>query len=482
MRKSLVRMVMLALLVGSALVVTACGKASSPALQTTLEAEAMAPPVRVGNTVIADARVTPVRSAALGLPTGGVVAQVLVAEGDRVEAGQVLVRLDTIQQSAAVTQAEAALDRAQAVLAELEAGAREEEIAIAEEEVEAALAKLAGAQAEMKIVLGHLTAAEAQVTAAQAKLTATEALLVAAQAQRRAVQADLAQLQAGARKEEIAAAEAALRSAQVTLDSAKQAYDPIAWQPGVDFSPVGLTYRQALATVEAAQARLDLLKAGATAEALQQAQAKVDAAKANADAAQANVDAAQAAVEVAQADVEGVLAYVEAAQANIDAAQAQVNQAELQLALVEAGARPEQVAAAEADVASAEAALAQARDALAWMELRALFAGVVASLDVKVGEQAAPGVPIVWLADVSAWQIETEDLTELDVVRIQEGDSATITFDAIPDLALPGKVVHIKDLGENKQGDMTYTVVVEPDEQDDRLRWNMTASVSIEPK
>jgi len=43
-------------------------------------------------------------------------------------------------------------------------------------------------------------------------------------------------------------------------------------------------------------------------------------------------------------------------------------------------------------------------------------------------------------------------------------------------------VVRIKAIGENKMGDITYTVVIQPDQHDERLRWNMTASVVIEPQ
>jgi glutamate synthase (NADPH/NADH) large chain/glutamate synthase (ferredoxin) len=45
-----------------------------------------------------------------------------------------------------------------------------------------------------------------------------------------------------------------------------------------------------------------------------------------------------------------------------------------------------------------------------------------------------------------------------------------------------GVVAHIKGIGESKQGDVTYTVVMKLDRQDERLRWNMTASVAIEPR
>lgn len=85
------------------------------------------------------------------------------------------------------------------------------------------------------------------------------------------------------------------------------------------------------------------------------------------------------------------------------------------------------------------------------------------------------------LADFSTWQIETDDLTELDVVKVKEGSSASIEFDALPDVKLTGTVVQIKPVGVNKQGDITYTVVIRPNEHDDRLRWNMTATVTIGP-
>jgi len=83
------------------------------------------------------------------------------------------------------------------------------------------------------------------------------------------------------------------------------------------------------------------------------------------------------------------------------------------------------------------------------------------------------------VADLAAWQIETTDLTELNVVRVGAGSPVTMTFDALPGLELSGTVSRIRALGENKQGDITYVVTITPDQQDERLRWNMTAAVSI---
>jgi hypothetical protein len=64
-------------------------------------------------------------------------------------------------------------------------------------------------------------------------------------------------------------------------------------------------------------------------------------------------------------------------------------------------------------------------------------------------------------------------------VRVQEGDEVLVTFDAIEGLEIAGTVVRIKSIGREKLGDITYTVAVQLDDQDARLRWNMTAVVTI---
>jgi HlyD family secretion protein len=165
---------------------------------------------------------------------------------------------------------------------------------------------------------------------------------------------------------------------------------------------------------------------------------------------------------------------------DIAAAEAEVRRAEAELALRIAGTRPEVVEAAEADLTEAATALMQRQVELADTELRAPFAGAVASLDLEVGEQVVAGTPLVQLADISEWRIDTDDLTEINVVYVREGDRVRITVDALPDLELEGTVERIKPLGENKQGDITYTATIRPDSHDERLRWNMTASVEIQ--
>jgi HlyD family secretion protein len=97
MKKTLLAPLALLLLAG--LLLTGC---SAPGAASDAEAELTpSPDLPPSNAVVADGRVIPVQSAELSLETGGVVSEILVQEGDSVEAGQPLVRLTTSDQLAA---------------------------------------------------------------------------------------------------------------------------------------------------------------------------------------------------------------------------------------------------------------------------------------------------------------------------------------------------------------------------------------------
>ena len=426
-------------LVGIAVVISmlgSSGNASTP--QPTVQPTAVVVKAKTEKSVVSEARVVPVTTASLGLAAGGRISQVLVKEGDRVEANQVLVRLDSRQQAAAVAQAEAALKGAQSRFDELKAGARPQEIAAAE-------AGLAGAQARFD---------ELKTGARPQEIAAAEAGLAGAQAA-------LQRLQQGPDEQQLIAARADLANAEAALKQAQSAYDRAggANNPDVGRLPTSLALEQAINSANAAQARLASLQSGPRA---------------------ADLAAARADIQRAQAQLDLIKAGTRPE--TLAAARADLQRAQVQLDLIKAGARPETLAAAESEVTSARAALEQAKIALANTELRAPFAGLIASLDAKVGEQVGAGVPILRLADCSAWQIETTDLTELNIARVREGDAVTITFDALPGLELPGTITRIRMFGENKQGDIVYTVLVKPSQNDERLRWNMTAKVTMAPK
>jgi RND family efflux transporter MFP subunit len=181
-------------------------------------------------------------------------------------------------------------------------------------------------------------------------------------------------------------------------------------------------------------------------------------------------------------------AAVEVAMADVERAEAAVDRARLQLEQLPLDAGPAQRESAQADLRLAQAelgvartTLAEAELALTQTELRAPFAGTVAWIGVSVGEQAIAGEPVISLGDLSGWFIQTTDLSELNVLRLSVGDRAEVTFDALPDLVLPGTVDQIQVRGTAQQGGVRFDVFIRPDEHHPELRWNMSANVRITP-
>ena len=123
---------------------------------------------------------------------------------------------------------------------------------------------------------------------------------------------------------------------------------------------------------------------------------------------------------------------------------------------------------------------AGARAALANAEVRAPFAGTITNLDLKVGEFASAGTPVITLADASNWVVKTTDLTEIDVVELAEGQPVSIILDAIPDVTLQGHVFAIAQNYAENQGDIVYEVTVLLTDTNPAMRWGMTAEVRFE--
>lgn len=407
--------------------------ATDSPIATTAAGEAEEPAI-ADDEVIARAIVKPVRYAQLGFSIGGRVKERLVQQGEPVTAGQALVRLDDTQQLVAIAQARAGLQQAEAQLAGLRAGARPEEVAAAQAVVDEAGARLQSLREE--------TMQTSEEAAAQAVLAAAEA--------------KLAQLQAGPTEAAIIEVRAGLQQATAALQNAQAAYDQVSWRNDVAMLPEALQLQQATIAQEAAQARYDQLFAQAD---------------------QAQISAVYAEIETARANLVRLRTPVKASA--IEAAEAQLRQVEARLALINAGAPAATLAAAQATVTAAQANLMAAEARLAETVLSAPFAGTIAEIHGEVGEQLLPGAAIVQLGDLASWQIETDDLVELDVVRVRVGAPVRVTIDALPGVQLAGTVVHIKPIGENKIGDMTYTVVIQLHQADKALAWNMTATVYI---
>ncbi len=122
----------------------------------------------------------------------------------------------------------------------------------------------------------------------------------------------------------------------------------------------------------------------------------------------------------------------------------------------------------------AKAQLDAAKDTLANFVIAAPFSGVVADVNVKVGEQVGTDTRAVSIADFSTWIVETTDITELEVVKLTEGQKVNLVPDALSDLELTGVITQISNAYTQQGGDIIYTVTIRVDQTDPRLRWGMT--------
>lgn len=123
-------------------------------------------------TIAANGTIQPAQSVNVSPKNSGVLKQLLVKEGDRVESGQILAYMDDSNFQGQLIQAQAQVASAEANLKKLESGNRPQEIAQVQ-------AQLAAAQANLdKLVAGNrpqeIAQARSQLTAAEANLQQAE--------------------------------------------------------------------------------------------------------------------------------------------------------------------------------------------------------------------------------------------------------------------------------------------------------------------
>ena len=424
------------------LALTACGP--EPAAETvTLE------PVAVAYTPLVSATgvVVPEQEALLSVAAGGVVEEVLVQEGEAVQAGAVLVRLEgTEQQVAAVAAAE--LERANAQYA-LEALFQDTDLRAAQ--------ALQAAEAAAR-ALEDLYNQELQVALAQ------QAVAEAQKAVDRTARS-VRYLQSPASAADIEAQKAQVVLAKDALDKAKADFEPYANKPEDNLTRANFQAKLAAAqqVYDAAVRQLNALQGTGSA---------VDI-----NVAEADYLTAQATLLQAERDLARVLEGPDPGEVAL--LEAQIEKGYRDYEIYKDGPDPDDVALAEVRIATAEAQLAAAEEALADLELQAPFAGTIAEVHIHASEWVAPGSPVLLLADLAHLQVETTDLGEIDVAQIGVGDTALVTFDALPGLVLAGRVVSIAPKAAPGSG-VNFPVILTLNEIPAELRWGMTAFVDIE--
>ena len=275
---------------------------------------------------------------------------------------------------------------------------------------------------------------------------------------------------------------------------------------------------QAKAQVEQAQANLQQARASlANAQAaVTDAQAKNLAAKSTVQNNQAGVSGAEANVAVlkaqqddalsllkqqeallksgviAQRDYDVSMTAYKTAEAKYNQAVAQLNQAKLTeqssstagVAQSQAGVEQSkaQVQQAAAQVQQAQAALSLAQVNLSHTTITSPIDGIVVSRDVNVGQTVAASLSAPTLFtianDLTQMQV-IANIDQADIGLVEQAKSVKFSVDAFPGKDFDGKIEQMRLNPVNVQNVVTYNVVIDVANPDQKLKPGMTANLTI---
>ncbi|MBC8444603.1 MAG: HlyD family efflux transporter periplasmic adaptor subunit [Chloroflexi bacterium] len=458
------RWVWVVILVLSALAVAGCSSRQGGSGDAAAEAEGDAPPVVVKankDVVIAEGVVEPGRSSRLSFKIPGEVVDVLVVNGERVQTGMPLLRLDTRELSLALRSAEQDVLAQQAVLEQLRNGASAKVIARADK---GTADQIAQAEVALDAKLLQLERARAENPSIG---------VAAAQARVKQIEYSLAKARVEDPGPSVTSAEVALERARIALSDTQDEYNKAIDRPWEDQGirdAWSKRLEQAQLDYKAAQAQLDHALSGQRAH-------------------QVGLNILAAQIEEAKTQLDQALIAQKTYALTLGTLATEVRAAGLNLAALQTTDNPyrdeasdEEIAQAAAMVEKTQIAVERLRVQLEDAEIAAPYDGAVVDVQVEVGDQVQPGQIAVVIATPDEREVRTTDLTELEVGGVSVGQPVKITVDAFPGQEFAGTVHEIALEGKDYRGDVVYevTIALDDPERAGHLRWGMTAMVEIE--
>jgi HlyD family secretion protein len=202
---------------------------------------------------------------------------------------------------------------------------------------------------------------------------------------------------------------------------------------------------------------------------------------------------------IAQRDYEVAQTAYRTAEARYNQAVAQLNQAKLteqsassagiaqsQAAVEQSQAQVQQsqaqVQQAAAQVQQAEAALSLAEVNLSHTTITSPIDGIVVSRDVNVGQTVAASLSAPTLFtianDLTQMQV-IANIDQADIGLVEQAKSVKFTVDAFPDKEFEGKIEQMRLNPVNVQNVVTYNVVIDVNNPEQKLKPGMTANLTI---
>jgi HlyD family secretion protein len=194
--------------------------------------------------------------------------------------------------------------------------------------------------------------------------------------------------------------------------------------------------------------------------------------------AEARYNQAAAQLKMAQVSAQSASGAGQAqAAAQIQAAQAQAEQSQGQVQTAQA-----QVQNAQAQVEQARAALQLAQISLAHTTITSPIDGIVVSRDVNVGQTVAASLSAPTLFTIA------QDLTQMQVIAnidqadiglVEQAKGAAFTVDAFPGQEFKGTIQQMRLNPQNVQNVVTYNVVIDVSNPEQKLKPGMTANLTV---
>ena len=296
----------------------------------------------------------------------------------------------------------------------------------------------------------------------------------------------VAQLDPATAKAQVDQARANLEQARASLANARAAV--VNSRAGVsDAQARGLAARSTVqnnqAGVSGAQANVAVLKAQQD-DALSLLKQQESLLKAGVIA-QRDYDVSMTAYKTAEARYNQAVAQLEQAKlaeqssssAGIAQSQAAVEQSQAQVQQSQAS-----VQQASAQVQQAQAALNMAEVNLSHTTITSPIDGVVVSRDVNVGQTVAASLSAPTLFtianDLTQMQV-IANIDQADIGLVEQAKSVKFTVDAFPGKEFDGKIAEMRLNPVNVQNVVTYNVVINVDNPEQKLKPGMTANLTI---
>ena len=411
-------------------------------------------PVRLGSItqdVLVTGKSKPIKDVELAFEKGGKIQFVYFKTGARVNAGSAIIKLDSRELNAQLSESEAALKSEKLKLQELKIGTRDEEIKIAEVKVSSALSALQDAKQNLVDKLND--AYTKSDDAVRSKLDQLFSYAGTSGSNLKISNID------NTLKYNV---ESERTQIEVLLQNWKKLTDGFSLEQ--DLSVATQISRANLNEVKNLSEILTGIAHNLTPDS---------------SLSQSTIDGYKADISSARTTINTAITNLSAAEEKLRSSEGALKLSENELVLKKAGSTNEQIASQEARIDEANARIKLIQTQISKTSLISPITGMITLNEAEIGEIVAANEIIVKIISETGLLIEA-DVPEVDIGHVNVGNPVKITFDAFPNEIFSGKVSEIDPAETIVDGVVNFGIKIEINGSDSRLKSGLTANLEIQ--